>query len=372
MTATDRPLSEWSQPWLAAYPAEHRLRLAIAGRQIDVHVNDAGLHDALAAYFRDFPGDAERSAEVTVTALEAPKQALDLPFDVRPPEPGKQRVKDETADALDGRLLRKIRTGMLFLFGRDVSLAIGPCRANLNQVINFINNRFVQSRLDEGGLLCHAAGVSHREHGLAIAGMSSRGKSTLSLHLLDRGLRFVTNDRLLLERSDDATHMLGLAKWPRVNPGTLLRSEKLRHLLSDDDRRELDQLSRDALWRLERKYDVDVNRVYGASRFQPSAQFRILVVLNWRLGAGAPRLDRVDLNERRDLLDAFMKAPGVHYWQRQQDQATNFSAERYLEFLGDRPVYEVSGGVDFPEMAEALHGLLYADAQSTQTAKQPT
>jgi len=36
-------------------------------------------------------------------------------------------------------VVRKVRTGMQFLLGSDVTLAVGECTKNANQIINIVN-----------------------------------------------------------------------------------------------------------------------------------------------------------------------------------------------------------------------------------------
>ena len=88
------------------------------------------------------------------------------------------------------------------MFGGGRNLAIGPCLENSNQVINFVNNRFIEWSVRRGSLLCHAAAVSQGERGISFAGFSGMGKSTLALKTMGQGLSFVSNDRLLISRGE--------------------------------------------------------------------------------------------------------------------------------------------------------------------------
>ena len=118
------------------------LSLAVLDCGIRVHSNQPAVIDALARYYHDFTRD-DVTIDTVVYMLEADPPEIDVPLKVAPPAPGKTRIKDETADLPDGRILRKRITGMVFLFGGADNLAIGPCLENLNQVVNFINNRFL-------------------------------------------------------------------------------------------------------------------------------------------------------------------------------------------------------------------------------------
>lgn len=350
--------ADWTQELVERHPPVGTLTLHLDRQVIQVAANHQAILDGLAEYYRCFLGPAVPIPDIDCVVIEGAAPDVGVPFEARPPEPGKQGIKDETYDFTDGRLLRKRRTGMLFLFGGTLQVAIGPALANLNQVINFINNRFAQWHMARGALLAHAAGVARGGHGLAISGMSNRGKSTLTLQLLERDLDFVTNDRLLLCKRDDAPRMLGLPKYPRVNPGTLLANPRLADLVSPSLRARLADLPADELWTVEHKHDVDVETHYGPGRFQPMARLAALVILNWRLDAGPMRARRVDLRERRDLLPAFMKRPGAHYFAAPGEPDADWSDDDYLARLGDCPVMELAGGVDFEHAADACLTLL--------------
>ena len=156
--------------------------------------------------------------DISVQALEGPALELDLPLVAKEPDPGKPRVKEEFLDLDDGRLVRKRLTGMVFMLGANRHLAVGPCLANDNQVVNFVNSRYIQWLLDRGYLLCHAAAVTTPQRGLVLAGFSGMGKSTLALHLMSQGVNFVSNDRLLLRQQDDGLAMHGVAKLATHQP----------------------------------------------------------------------------------------------------------------------------------------------------------
>ena len=116
-------------------------------------------------------------------------------------------------------------------------------------------------------MLCHAAGVVVAGNGMAIAGMSGGGKSTLALHLLGTGAAFCSNDRLLVRSAGSGARMTGVAKQPRINPGTALNNPRLESVLSSERRSELARIEESELWDLEEKYDVDV-RVRGLRRLR--------------------------------------------------------------------------------------------------------
>ncbi len=339
---------------LARFAMRGQVGLRVAGRAIRVSSNAEVLLAALREYFRDFVADIS-TADIEVAAIESPPADFGLTYTPYPPGPGKSKIKDEYVNFADGRVVRKRLTGMAFVFGDLRSIAIGPCVANSNQVVNFVNNRLIQWHLDRGYLLCHAAGVARMGRGLLLAGLSGRGKSTLALHALSRGLDFVSNDRLLIKRTSADVEMVGVAKLPRVNPGTVINNDDLVAMFSPEERRQYAALTPEQLWELEHKYDVDVTRHFGADRFQPRASMVGGVILAWRRGAcDAPELRRVDLRTRPELLGALIKSPGIHYYAPSGGNSPDLSEDNYLRHLRALPVWEVAGGVDFASVADRI------------------
>jgi HprK-related kinase B len=332
---------------------KERLDVVFADCHIEVVSNSRRLLEKLAYYFKDFVQSPVTKPQMRVVAIEAPAPSWNLQYIVKQPDPGKTKIKEEYVDFADGRLVHKRLTGMVFLFGNGRHLAYGPCVENDNQVVNFINNRFIQHSLDHGYLLGHAAGVDLDGRGLALAGLSGRGKSTLALEIMRLGTRFVSNDRLMVRRHDASLSMLGVAKLPRINPGTILANEALATVMPDEDREQAAKLSGDDLWKLEQKYDAFIDQCFGPGRFVLSSAMTGLVVLTWEREGGPLRVVEATLAKRRDLLGAFMKSVGLFYEDEPSAPAADFTESAYLEVLGDCPVFEFTGGVDFKAGAAA-------------------
>ena len=275
-------------------------------------------------------------------------------------EPGKTGRKDAIHDFEDGRLVRKVRTGMVFLQNSNALVAAGPCLQYDNQVINFINSQFLNWFQNDDFILCHAAALSVNGSGLAIAGLSGGGKSTLMLNLLeDSSIAFVTNDRLLVKKRDGDTLAVGIPKLPRINPGTIVNNPRLKSLIDEESREKLLQLDKQELWALEHKYDVDIKQLYGDQRIQHDTVLKYFLVLNWQHDSDEEvQLHKVDLSERADVLGAIMKPSGPFY----VDTRGNFNSDdampdaaAYLAALKRVEIYEAVGRVDFTRLGKLCH-----------------
>ncbi len=341
------------------YPVKHSVFLVFEKCSIEVRFNDLELVDKLSRYFKPFVSGPLQQADILITVHQA-EVDFDTAYMVKQPDPGKTKIKEEYVDLADGRIVHKRLTGMYFIFDGEHNLAVGPCLENDNQVVNFINNRFIEWKLKQGCLLGHAAGVTHKDHGLALAGFSGMGKSTLALHLMSRGTWFVSNDRLLIERAGDSCKMSGVAKLPRVNPGTVLHNNDLNSVIPADQRRQFARLAADKLWALEHKFDADIEECFGPDRFVLSAAMSGLVILNWQRDQGEVRAKQVKLAERPDLLPAFMKGTGLFYLPK-DDEPHDFPAASYLEMLRGVTVIELHGGIDFERAADICMDFLEED-----------
>jgi len=344
------------------------VRLRLADVNVVVRSNDRAHLEELQAYFGELVSGTEDAAAakqdpgdaIEIVALEAPSPELDgLDLTIKQPEPGKSSLKEAYVDLPGGRIIRKLKTGVVFFVGDDVHLAVGPCRKSPNQIVNFVNNRFIQVRMREGWLLCHAAAVAKGPRGCVLAGFSGMGKSTLALHMMEHGLEYVSNDRLLVRREveDDATTLAscGVPKLPRINPGTALSIPRLRSLVPEAKRLRYEAMPTAELWGIEEKYDVDVDSAYGRGLIRLLAPAQTLMILNWSRGAGPCEIREIDLRERPELLAVVMKTAGLFYDEREGALPTEPEPARYLEMLRGFHVVELAGGVDFP--AAVAYGL---------------
>ncbi|MEW8430705.1 MAG: HprK-related kinase B, partial [gamma proteobacterium symbiont of Ctena orbiculata] len=195
--------------------AERSLQLATGDCGLVIRSNSLPLLDRLAGYFHHLP-KSQIAAPIEVVAIEGGELKTGLPFIDWRREAGKSGRKDAYVDLADGRLVRKVRTGMLFLQSERWRIAAGPCIAHDNQLINFINSQVMNWLQQRQWLICHAAGLLLNGKGIALAGFSGGGKSTLMLHLMEQPeSRYLTNDRLFLRRQGVGVEAVGIPKLPR-------------------------------------------------------------------------------------------------------------------------------------------------------------
>jgi HprK-related kinase B len=320
----------------------YTLALCLAGVRLVVRTNSPSLAEALARHYQDFVGDAGQP-DLEVCAVDGDSPRFDLPFVLH----GEASAKEEYVDLPDGRVVRKRRTGLWLLFGPAGNYVLGPCAGHPMQVVNAINARQADWELGRGARLLHAAGVATGSGGLAISGFAGAGKSTLALEIMRHGADFLTNDRALVNTDSAGLYFTGIARPPRVNPGTILANDRLGHLLSADERAAYAGLPARELWGLERKYDVPIADCFGPGRVRLRAGLTALVVLAWKPDGGSMRTQWTTLARSEGLLPALVKDLGVLF----ACGPRAAEAADYLSLLGRCPVLAVTGGVDFSRAA---------------------
>lgn len=343
---------------LAKQNFDHSLFLKFDDCVIKVETNSGMLKQKLEKYFSSFIFYQKQQPCIIVKSIEVQPLVPDMPFIDKPPDPGKKKIKEQYCDLDSGRLVRKKLTGMLFYFNRHDNLVIGPCAENDSQVINFINNRFIQWKLDQGCLLCHAAAVARNNHGIILAGFSGMGKSTLALHLMNKGLIFVSNDRLMIEKKNHNLVMYGVAKLPRVNPGTILNNPSLTSMFNDCEINKFSKIKKNKIWNLEFKYDVFLDQCFGPDRFRLKSDVKALVILNWKNNEWPMTFNRVDLEKSTGLLGTVIKSPGLFYLHDKIQKSLSDTSKEYIDLFSLCKVYEVSGGINFDQAAEKCHELI--------------
>lgn len=339
---------------LAPARAAEPFHLAVGCVGVTVHA-PTSLRAELVSYFADVLTDVAVPGGIVVDLLPGQALTAEPVWTDWLREGGKSGRKDAICDLDDGRLVRKVRSGVTFLQAPGLAVAFGPLGGNVSTVINFINTQILSACLREGWQLCHAAAVTGQGRTLAISGLSGGGKSTSMLRMMDiDGTAFVSNDRVLVKGGAPAQAQ-GIPKQPRINPGTILGNPRLHGLIAPERRAELLAMPADALWSLEEKHDLIVSEIYGPGRVQYAAPLTDFWVLNWQRDAAGPtRVTEVTLDDRPDLLAAIMKSPGPFYQRPDGSFEPNGAAPvpgPYLEALRGVRVSEVSGRVDFDVLA---------------------
>ena len=334
------------------------LHLKIGECRLDLHSNSKALIDKLQLFFASCNViGQEGDADISMTAIECSAPELGIDFIDWKREPGKTGRKDEYIDIPEGRVVRKVRTGMVFLQSKRQRIAAGPCIENDNQVINYLNSQYMNWLQQRDWLICHAAGLVHDNKGFAFAGFSGGGKSTFMLELMnDASNAYLTNDRLFIKSLDGQMFMSGIPKLPRINPGTIVGNPVLHGLMSQQELASYQAMEKEQLWDIEKKYDVPVKQVYGEQRIQNDAPLQAFVILSWQRQSDEPvSLNKVNISQRRELLHAVMKSSGPFFQDSQgvfQSDELQLDEDAYLAMLSGTDIYEVTGSIDFLQLAE--------------------
>lgn len=333
------------------------LFLDFDGYTIRFSSNSAPLNEELKSYYQHFISDPADSVDCVVKGVQCDTPEIDGDWQVKQPDPGKTKIKEHILYLDNGKIVRKVLTGVHLLFlGKD-RVCAGPLTDNPNQVVNFINNMFLDHLLAPAGQLFHAAGVTRGQFGIGMAGQSGKGKSTLALRLLQRGLDLVSNDRLVVFPDAEGLHMHGIPKYPRINPGTVINQPELRGIVTPENMKRYEEMPDDELWELEEKYDAFVEPAFGV-KFQLGSSMRIFVALDWdRRSDSATTLVRREPVSCPELVETIVKLPGVMLPEAAA-RIPELSVDAYTELLDQCDFYALEGGVDFDEAADQIMALL--------------
>lgn len=328
----------------------NRIYLSFNGFVICFSSNSENLLRELSEYYSSFL-TSPKDYQANVVGYQGDAPAWDLLWQIKKPDIGKTKIKEEFFVFDQGQLVKKVQTGVHLLYINKDRYIFGPLLDNPNQVVNFINNIYLDYLLKERGLLFHAAGMCHQGKGLGMAGVSGMGKSTLMLKLIQHGYDFVSNDRLVVNLNEHLS-MHGIPKYPRVNPGTILNQPKLSHIIAPQDRLRHEALSTDDLWELEEKYDVIVEQCFPACAFKLQAEMVGFIILNWDRRNKSPfSVNPINPGDHPELVVSVMKSPGILLPNAQQ-RLSQAGVVDYMALLSHCEVFELSGGVDFDGAAK--------------------
>ena len=337
---------------------ELHLALRFGDYDLAIATNSGAMIEKLRHIYRHFLDDAPTS-RFAIRIIDVPAAPdLGLAFTYRLSDDSDDESKDEFCDLTDGRVIRKRSNGILFASGDGIDLAIGPCEEHETKTANFINSRYIQWLLHQRGVLAHAASVRSAKKGLVLAGNPGAGKTTLALRLLEHDLSLVGKDRVIVRREARGLWGYGAPKPPRINPGTAMSNPRLRPVLKAKFVEKLEKLSQDELWKVQKKHDAFIEDLYGPGYAAMDGPIDGIAILTWQRGPEPIRIERVSLSERRDLLKILMKSRGIFYRSPAGSVDQEPDEDAYLEVLGDCPVHEITGGLDFDQATRFCAGLL--------------
>lgn len=328
------------------------LALRFGSVLIAVDSDDAQLLERLSRYFERFvssPRRAEHPHSVLTAVEDASSWSL--------PEltPWVVDGKEAFADMDGGRVVRKVRTGVTISIKEDQwssSWTIrGRLHHNFSQVVNLIGIIYGLKLLDRYGAMIHASAVSDEEgRAIAIVGQSGMGKSSVAVRLLEQGFDFISNDRLILlpDPRAEVVYAHGLPKLPRVNPGTLLAGARTRAVLTKDAEAHYTSLSKEALWGVEDKHDLEVERVLG-QRWLLSGALVGAFFLDWRQDGEGLDFQRLTPGQAVSELRAAAKDFGAFDLRLGERRDT-----AYVETARRVPMYRVTGAADPSGLAREL------------------
>lgn len=344
------------------YPATFHLQIAFNGFYIDVFTNNLRLHQILTAYFDEFIAETPRTeVHSTVTVHDASPMSFPYTYRLAPPSAPHKPCKHEWVDLPEGRIVHHRITDMHYFIGHGQNCMAGPCVAMKNQVVNFINSRFIKSKVDEGYLLGHASAVELDGHGIIISGNSGAGKSTLALHMVTAGANFVSNDRVLIDK-DGTGLFFGTAQQPRINPGTALNNPCLDSILSEQEQQTFKSMPSEQLWTTEKKYDALIPTYYGMNRFIPHAPLSGVVIIDWERVDTPLRVQQVPARSASYFLKHLMKKNDLLFLPENKNY-TDPTLPDYIHALCDIPIFVLQGGVNFADATQTLLSTLKAGTQ---------
>ena len=337
----------------AQYPVNKRFQIACNDFITTVHVNSDTLYQILTQYFSEFLVHTPYNmSDVTITVHDAPAISLPYAFRMQLPSAPHKKIKHEWIDIDGGRVLRNRITHMTYIIGSTEHCIAGPCLETKNQVVNFINSRFINHKVNSGYLLGHGSGVATHGRGMIISGNSGAGKSTLALHMLSSGATFVSNDRVLISKNR-LENFYGTMQHPRINPGTALNNPNLEHIIESTERARLRRLTAEALWQVESKYDALIPHCFGQNRFVPQAPLSAIAVLDWRRDASPMDISCMNAAESAPYLAHMMKKNDLMHIPLHKGY-TEPSIREYIAALDNTPVFVIRGGVDFANATNTL------------------
>jgi HprK-related kinase B len=194
--------------------------------------------------------------------------------------------------------------------------------------------------------------ANEQGQGIVFSCESGRGKSTMAVTLLEHGFKFMSNDRVLTKVKGDTVELVGLPKKPRVNPGTIMAIPSLRHLLSSHEYEFYSSLDIDKLWKMEHKFDVEVNDLFGPGAFKLQGKLKSVYLLDWHRNNS----DGMQVQPVMPAMRASLLHPNVLNLDPRRKQTRNVEEiEAELAALsGAVDFFSAQGAVDMAKLAQIV------------------
>lgn len=323
------------------------LHLKLRDVPVTVRTDSAELLTLLRQYFDGFITPEPEGQGRLVCALKGTADIDAARLRDLPRRSGKP-AKESYYDTPNGRVVVKKRTGMVIYSDGETRVITGDVVANVNQVINAVQQVYMEEHMDRDYFLLHAAAVASPEgSGVLIASPSGLGKSSAALATMDRGFRFMSNDRVLVTLTPSSAYLVGVPKKPRINPGTVLALPSLRSLLSAEELETYSHMGRKELWKLESKLDADVEHLFGSGSLVLEAPLGFLFLLAWSPDNGEPQFHEATEDEALGRLSEQLVPEGPY---RQQPQPVP-GTDTLRSLLAHARTYIVTGGVNLEAFA---------------------
>ncbi|MBU0486938.1 MAG: hypothetical protein KKA07_05775 [Bacteroidetes bacterium] len=119
------------------------------------------------------------------------------------------------------KMILKVATGSKNweLFVSDDCIEINPFSHPLGSLLQY----FMVS--ESGGILIHAGGVEFQGKGILFAGVSGKGKSTITRLFVDAGAKLIHDDRIILLKKEQEFHMHTSPVHPGDMPASAIVNE---------------------------------------------------------------------------------------------------------------------------------------------------
>jgi HprK-related kinase B len=323
------------------------LHLTLRDVPVTVRTDSPQLHDILSSYFAQFIAPASDDEGRLVCALQG-QPDIDASRLRDLPRRGGKPPKESYYDTERGRVIVKKQTGMVIYSDGPTRIIVGDVLSHSNQVINAVEQVYMEEHIDRDFFLLHAAAVARSpQSGILIASPSGGGKSSAALAAVGAGLKFMSNDRVLVTVTQDGARLVGVPKKPRINPGTALALPQLRSLLAPEERDRYERMDPNELWDIESKLDVDVERVYGPGTLLLEAEMRLVFLLAWSPRSSDPVFTELGVDDAVVQMAQHLVSEGPY----RPDVRPVPGEQTIRAILRRTRCLKVTGGVNLPAFA---------------------